>query len=342
MRILHVILSKGFTGAERSAIESCNHQSSSHETMCVVRLRQGRRRQGEFAAISEHAASRVDIARIPRRLFARSALRRVAARFRPDVIHAHLEDASRLVPQLETTAVTVATLHMHYFDGAYLPFDGLVCVAQWQERIIPAAYRGTVFHWPSLFIPHRRLSGAEITALRHDLGIADTEYLIGGVGSLVHRKGWDTLIRAFRGADLSNARVVILGDGRDRAELEALADSRVSLPGHRNNIKDFYQALDLFVCPSRHEAYPLVLLEALDAGVPVVTSDCDGCREIAGSYRGDVFPVDDAGALRELLIKHYQARTPRQAVDLSQHYPENSGRILLQAYETLLAQRRVS
>src|SRR3546814_1332434 len=50
--------------------------------------------------------------------------------------------------------------------------------------------------------------------------------------------------------------------------------------GWRKDLKDVYQSLDLFVCPSRFEPLPRVMLEAYDAGVPVISSDAGGCPEL--------------------------------------------------------------
>lgn len=340
MRILHVILTKGFTGAERSTAESCNHQVVAHPTACAMRIRQGRRRKGGTASLAAQLDPRVQVLRMPRRWGAQLVLEQHVRRFRPDVIHAHLNDAERLVAKLQTTAAKVATLHLDELAPYHLKFDGLVTIARWQTGLIPADYRGVMVHWPNSYIPHRRLSDEEVRALRAELGLQAHDYVIGGVGSLIMRKGWDTLIEAFRRADLPNARLVILGDGRDRERFASLADGRVLLAGFRPNVKDYYRVFDLLVCPSRREAFGRVLLEALDAGTPVIASATDGCREILSRYPGDLFPIEDVSALEALLRKHHLARTPRLSVDLSEHSIEHAGQVLLEGYASAIERRK--
>lgn len=342
MRILHVILTKGFTGAERSTAESCNFQVGAHPTACLMRLRQGRHRKGGVASLAANLDPRVQVLRMPRRWFARAVLERHIERFAPDVIHAHLNDAERLIAPLRTRAAKVATLHLDELEPYHLQFDGLVTIARWQARLIPASYPGAVIHWPNSYIPHRRLDPAAVRSLRSELGLRDSDYVIGGVGTLILRKGWDTLIKAFHQANLADARLVIIGDGRDRSAFEALADQRVVLPGFRANVKEYFQIFDLLVCPSRREAFGRVLIEALDAGTPVVASDTDGCREILAQYPGDLFPIDDVAALSALLRRHHEARTPRVTVDLSQFRIESSGRVLLKGYADAIARRSSS
>lgn len=342
MRILHVILTKGFTGAERSTAESCNHQVAAHPTACVMRIRQSRHRKGGVASLEANLDSRVQVLCMPRRWLAKAVLERHIRRFAPEVIHAHLNDAERLVAQIKTSAAKVATLHLDELAPYHLQFDGIVTIARWQARLIPPSYRGAVIHWPNSYVPHRRLDAAQLHALRAELGLRAGDYVIGGVGTLILRKGWDTLIRAFRQADLPQARLVIIGDGRDRARFEELADERVLLPGFRSNAKDYFQIFDLLVCPSRREAFGRVLIEALDAGTPVIASDTDGCREILAQYPGDLFPIEDAQALSRLLRKHYDARTSRVTADLSPYLLENSGCVLLEGYARALELRSSS
>src|SRR3546814_3589798 len=83
--------------------------------------------------------------------------------------------------------------------------------------------------------------------------------------------------------------------------------------------KDVYQSLDLFVCPSRFEPLPRVMLEAYDAGVPVISSDAGGCPELVEEHGGDLFPREDVPALIALLERHARERAPRRQVDLSAH-----------------------
>lgn len=130
-----------------------------------------------------------------------------------------------------------------------------------------------------------------------------------GAGRLTVQKDFATLIRAFA---LLNARrptrLVILGEGRLRGELEALAAElgvaeRVALPGYAENPHAWMTKAALFVLSSRWEGSPNVLTEALALGVPAVATDCpSGPREILQDGRyGPLIPVADAPALAEAM-----------------------------------------
>ena len=337
MRIMHVILSRGFAGSERYAAELASFQAHEHDVMLVVR----RRHRSRFGtSILDAVSNQVRVSTVPTWVGTQRSVAQRIEEFRPDVIHTHLRRSARLIARARSDAPSVATLHNRANGPHFFELDGLICNAHWQVREIPASYPGKVFKLNQLFTPHRRLEAAEIAALRESLGVAPGQYLVGAVARLAHSKGLDNLIEAFRLADLPNARLVILGEGRERGRLERLLGPHMSMPGFRKNIKDYYHAFDLFVCPSRREPLPLVMLEAFDAGLPIVASTADGCRELIEEYGGDLFPIGDIEALAGILRNHASAPRQRIARDLSPHFIENVNRTIIEVYATLIAKRR--
>jgi len=131
-----------------------------------------------------------------------------------------------------------------------------------------------------------------------------------GVGRLTRQKDFPTLIRAFTEVRRHRkARLIILGEGEDRAALETLAgelgvagDS--ALLGFRENAMAYMAASALFVLSSAWEGLPTVLIEALAAGTRVVSTDCpSGPREILQEGRlGALVPVGDTAALATAMI----------------------------------------
>jgi glycosyltransferase involved in cell wall biosynthesis len=338
MRIMHTLLSRGFAGSERSTAESANRQAAlGHPVMLVV---QRRHRGRGGSSILDYIDPAVQLRIVPSRLFTGRAIGEAIAEFRPDVIHTHLRRSTRLVARLQPQAATIATLHLSVNGPQFLQLDGLICNARWQCESIPPSYRGEVFKMHNSLLPHRRLSADERRRLRREFGVGDDDFLVGGVGRLARSKGWDTLIEAFHRAALPGARLLIFGEGRERRRLEALAGGSVALPGHRSDIKDLYQAFDLFVCPSRREPLPRVMLEAMDAATPVIGSSADGCRELIEDYGGDLFPAEDVDALAALLREHHRQRPGRRPVDLARHHIDRVTEDYLDAYRLIIARKR--
>ena len=146
--------------------------------------------------------------------------------------------------------------------------------------------------------------------------------LVVAVGKLIERKGFATLLRAFaRLAARRPARLIVLGEGRFRSRLVALAKRlgvarQVAFPGFAENPYAFLARADLFVLSSRNEALPTVLIEAMVCGCPVVSTDCDfGPREILEDGRhGPLVPVGDAEALAAAMGAVLDRPPPRDAL----------------------------
>jgi glycosyltransferase involved in cell wall biosynthesis len=134
-------------------------------------------------------------------------------------------------------------------------------------------------------------------------------------GRLAPAKNFALLLRAFaRLRAQRTARLLILGEGRERPMLEALArslgiDADVALPGHVSNPFAAYSRASLFVLSSDWEGLPTVLIEALACGCPVVSTDCpSGPDEILerGRY-GTLVPTGDATALADAMARTLDA-----------------------------------
>ncbi|WP_197524890.1 glycosyltransferase [Botrimarina hoheduenensis] len=118
------------------------------------------------------------------------------------------------------------------------------------------------------------------------------------IGNLQAVKGYDTLLRAtaeaYRQGDCW--RVAIAGEGPERPHLEALAQElgiadRVQLLGFRADAAALLRSADVFVNASHSEGLSLVLIEAMQAGTPIVSTLVGGCREVLGATGSDVSPV---------------------------------------------------
>ncbi|AFY96795.1 glycosyltransferase [Chamaesiphon minutus] len=137
-----------------------------------------------------------------------------------------------------------------------------------------------------------------------------------GVGKLEQQKDFPNLIRAFaKVRQVRPTRLVILGWGPDRPELEALIQAMglqddVDLPGHVQNPYAYMARSAVFVLSSAWEGLGVVLIEAMALGIPVVSTDCEsGPSEILadGKY-GYLTPVGDSDALADAILQVLSGR----------------------------------
>ena len=132
-----------------------------------------------------------------------------------------------------------------------------------------------------------------------------------GAGRLTRQKDFPTLIRAFAKLRQTRpCRLIILGDGRQRSELESLArelnvEQDLALPGFTANPYVYMRHADLFVLSSRWEGSPNVLTEAMALGTPVVSTDCpSGPNELLDQGRiAPLLPMGDWERLAEAMAK---------------------------------------
>lgn len=151
----------------------------------------------------------------------------------------------------------------------------------------------------------------------------DAPPVVLGVGRLIPQKDFPTLLRAF--AILSarcRARLVILGEGRLRTELESLArelgvEAHLDLPGFAENPYRYMSRAGVFALSSIYEGLPGVLIQALACACPVVSTDCPGgsAEILEGGQVGRLVPMQDAQALAEAL--HDTLNDPPSAQDLT-------------------------
>ena len=134
--------------------------------------------------------------------------------------------------------------------------------------------------------------------------------VVGCVGRLSHEKGPDIALEAFRRVVDSHpdARLVFVGDGQERVELERSARDlidvgRVFFVGEVSDATDYYAAMDVFVLPSRYEGLPNAVIEAAVAGRAIIATDVGGVSEIIrNDENGCVVPPEDVGRMSQALV----------------------------------------
>jgi glycosyltransferase involved in cell wall biosynthesis len=229
------------------------------------------------------------------------------AGLRPDVVHVNLIDPATCVELLAgavgSGVPTVADVHMVGTTGdriapAYAGCAAVLARSRPIADLLAGAYG----------LPAERLhvirNGVPVTPAAPPAGAPPGEPVrIRAVGRLTRQKGFDLLIAATRRLVAAGlpVDVAVAGAGRDRDALVAAARGLpVRFTGFRDDVPAFLRAADVFCLPSRAEALPLALLEAVVAGLPCVATDVG---DIAATLAGIavVVPPEDVDALTAAL-----------------------------------------
>ncbi len=156
---------------------------------------------------------------------------------------------------------------------------------------------------------------------------AARECTLGILGRLEFRqKRQDLLVRAFLGHPeaFGDCRLLIAGDGPDADRLHRMVEhrGRIEWRPWQNDPEAFYDAIDLLALPSRYEGVPLVMLEALARGIPVIASAVDGMKELLPA--GWTFEGGSAAALARTFSRVRTAGYPELARLREQVLAENN------------------
>ncbi|MCA9073547.1 MAG: glycosyltransferase family 4 protein [Planctomycetaceae bacterium] len=263
------------------------------------------------------------------------ALRRIVRNLNPKVVHLHSSKAG-LAGRLAVRGSIPTVFHPH--GWSFLAVNGPVKAAT-------LAWERFACRWTDVTIcvsdSERRL-GAE-TGLRStweviqngvdlDIWNSPTPYsrdnartelnlpldavLAVCVGRLQRQKGQDLLLNAWQPISerFPNARLLLVGDGPDRDELEAVAGDRVTFVGQRNDVRNWMLAADLIVMPSRWEGLSLAMLEAMACGCAIIATDVSGMQEAAGDDAACIVPPEDIGNLRLQIERMIEAPEERDAL----------------------------
>ena len=174
--------------------------------------------------------------------------------------------------------------------------DGVICVSDAVKEAlkgylpentvtIPNGVREPIYKWKGKYFPENK------------------KFLY--VGYLARRKGVDVALNALGLLKNHEWTLDILGDGRQRKELENLVaelgiNDRVKFWGFRDDAEKFMSEAACLLFPSRQEGLPLTVNEALAVGLPVLASDIEPLKPLS---TGELVPVDNIAAWRSAILK---------------------------------------
>lgn len=314
-RLLFVITSLDYGGAEAQVVELTARFRERGWHVATVSLIEPRAYESELTAVGAELHS----LGMPRGVPDPRGVARLAAiyaRFRPDVVHAHMVHANvvaRLARLLTPVPCLVSTVHNvveggRWMTHAYRLTDGLSEFTSnvSREGVDRYVRLGAVPAAKCAYVPNGinlrrfRRDPAARAAVRASLGV-DKGFVWLAVGRFTEQKDFPNLFSAIASRGV-RSRLWMVGDGELRAELEALAvrlgiADDVTFLGRRSDVADLMSAADGYVLSSAWEGLPMVLLEAAATGLPAVATAVGGVPQIVRPDTGRLVPAGDPAAL---------------------------------------------
>lgn len=321
MRILHVLPTLNSGGAENMACSLMTAMAAGHEIGAL----------SLFPEAGSWVEERLHSARIPMwhldkrpgfdaRVFPR--LDRVLAQFHPDVVHSHMSVLRYLLPSLVRRRVPVAihTLHnlAQYETDAFgralqwFAFRGVVipvAISREVEQSFRRVYRMGCPHLVPNCIPVEAycLNAESRARWRAQEGIDPSATVFVSTARFVEQKNPLLMLQAFHRLRDPRARLVLMGRGDLRDQVLDFIrahglEKSVRVLGYRPDIPKGLAASDVFILSSNWEGNPLAVMEAMAAGLPVISTNVGSLPSLVESGRsGILVPAGDCAAFTEAM-----------------------------------------
>jgi glycosyltransferase involved in cell wall biosynthesis len=282
--------------------------------------------------------------------------------YRPDIVHMHLQVLRYALPLMLWFRRTSMCLHTvnqlaefevepnarwinrYAFKHGVLPVAVAKAVAVSVERLYGTQQCKVIWNCvPTNLYAAPRSPRAEWRARG---GFADDDVLFTCVARLDPQKNHALLLRAFaRGPAFDpKAHLVLIGAGPLRRQLEELTEKlgltgQVHFLGLRTDIPDVLGAMDVFVLSSDYEGGPLSVVEAMAAGLPVVSTAAGGVPELITSGKeGFIVPLGDVKGLADSMISLFKDKEARRSLGMAaaRRARENFDlSVMIEAYQEL-------
>ena len=298
VKVLHVIAPAAVGGLERVVCTLARAQRDAMVDVRIAAIVEPDVR--DHPVVAELCQSRiaVDVVAVPARsyLLERRAIAAICTRWRPDLLHTHgyrtdLIDSpvgARLsIPRVSTfhgfTGGDVRNRLYEWLERrAARGMDAVIAVSRpLRDELAGSGISAQRLHLvPNAHEP--RADFLDRAAARSALGLPAEGVAVGWLGRLTNEKGPDVFVDAMGLLRDDHITASVIGDGAERASLEVRAGGggKVRFHGLIANAGRYLRAFDAFVLSSRTEGTPMVLFEAMDAGVPIVATRVGGVPEV--------------------------------------------------------------
>ena len=338
MRIVHLLAPADAGGLERVVHALAIGQQRRGHAVIAVPVVEEWTAEHTFAAPLTRANVEVRPLTVPARgyLRERRELRRLLRSLAPDVVHSHGYHTDVVCGDVarRSGAATVSTAHgftrgswrnrlYERFDRAALRhFHAVAAVSRpLASELRHAGVSADRLHvvpnaWSSIATPLDRASA------RRELGLDRDVFVAGWVGRMSREKGLDTALDALSLLGDVPMTLCVLGAGEERAREEARASSeglghRVHWAGLIPEAERYFLAFDVLVLSSRTEGVPMVVLEAMAAGVPVVATAVGGLPDVVTAREALLVPAEEPAALAAAIREVFVGRAA--ATDRARH-----------------------
>jgi glycosyltransferase involved in cell wall biosynthesis len=261
-----------------------------------------------------------------------------------DIVHINSSKAgflARIAAKLAGAPVVIFTIHGLSFDFELRPrFAPLLLFFEKLLSPITDGFIAVAGTCRDEFIENKVCAQDKIRVIHHafeyelidkatqdkgklsEIGLSENDFVVGSVGHFRKAKGYEYLVETAELVKKENDRIkfVIIGEGTEQEKITNLVrekglDDTVKIPGSRSDVPELLKVMNLFLRPSIHEGLGFAILEAMYAGLPCITTDVSGAREIIEDGKtGYIVPVRDSKMMAEKIVYLYNNPTVAESL----------------------------
>lgn len=359
LRVLHVMAPALVGGLERVVCTLARAQRDAMVEVRVAAIVEPDVREHPVVAELHQSRIAVHVVAVPPRSYLRERreMAAICSRWRPDLLHTHGYRTDLIDSPVGARLSIPRVSTFHGFTGG----DVRNRLYEWLERRVARGMDAVVAVSRPLrddlagsgiaaerlhLVPNAHEPRADFldrAAARSALGLPPEGVIVGWLGRLTNEKGPDVFLDAMGLLRDDGIAGSVIGDGAARASLEARARGRANVRFHGllANAGRYLRAFDAFVLSSRTEGTPMVLFEAMDAGVPIVATRVGGVPEVLRPVDALLVDPERPSALAEAIravVSDPRSARPRVESARLRLFAEYGIRSWVEQYNTVYRQ----
>ena len=326
IKILHIILSKGFAGSEKYVVDLVQFQRKKHFVSLI-----SSKKNVTLNKILKNKISVFEIGDIFRKLKINNLIKKI----NPDIVHTHLGESARLINK-SSNFKTISTMHMNYKNKDFKNMDGIIVSNKTQFNEIKKVFTGKIFKsylWVNL--PKISINKSK---MKKKLNLPKKNFIFGSVGRFHPQKGFDILIKCFQELNLKNCTLILIGNGhKEYLNLES-SNNKFKIIGHVNNVSNYYNIFDICLFASRWETFGYSLVESMKFNKPIISSKHIGNKDWINKFQINQFDINKKNYLKSLIKKLYKSTSLQKKYDLHMFDYKKNCEAITSIYKKLLVQ----
>jgi len=324
LKIIHVILSKGFAGSEKYVVDLTSYQNKNHLVYVIIL-----NKNKKLKNCLENKSKIYEVGSF----FKKYNIKKIINKIKPQIVHTHLGEAAKLV-QKSSEYKTVATMHMNYKNKDYRNSDAIIVSNNTQYKEIRKNYFGKLFKsylWVKL--PKPEISKKKLIK---SLNLPKKNFIFGSIGRFHPQKGFDVLIECFKEMNLDDCTLILIGNGHEKYKFLETKNNNFKIIGHVKNVSNYFNLFDVGLFFSRWETFGYSLVEAMQFNLPIISSQHIGNKDWLNKFKIIKVNLNNKKQIKNSIKKLFKSRPMKKKYDLKMFDYKKNCDAITSIYKKLL------